>query len=1163
MPTYLHRLLFTAVFALTVYIVFSQTAEARFGQNRVQYKDFDFQYYKTDHFTTYFYPGGQEIGKYVAKTLEDFSVEIGNFLDVKYKKRIDVIVYNTINDLNQTNIGYGYPDQNQGGNFKVPGDKIFVYFNGSHQHIDEQLKEALTRIYLDKLMGGGSLSQRIGNSLFLNLSDWFKKGFIQYSTKNWGVDEENKLRDGMLSGKYRELSKLSAEEQVFIGHAIWYYVAVKYGKNTLPNILYLTRANRSIEEGFQFALGISLDELVENWYKSNAIKFNAELKNGYSPNKNYIIPYKKKREHTYYQFKADPSGKKIAYVSNDYSLMKVYILDIATKKQKLVLRTGFRTNTLWTDQSTPLLAWTPKGDKLSVIFDKADKVQLLHIDANTYKKEKLTMPKFQKVTSFAYTADANHIVISALQNGQSDIFLYKIPSQTVTRITDDYFDDFEPAYIKNDAMEGVIFSSNRNKETLEKEKYESQLFPKQTDLYFYDLQSGEKILYRLTNTPLLNEKAPQLFNSEYYSYLGDENGITNMYIGKLNTVFSHNQKQFNYLLKEYNEEDSVIVSEDFVFDSLENASELQLLRTTVVPIYKTIGVNHQLTNFTSSILTQQFLPKNNNSIYTFYERGFPRIYKYEMDTTTPTVFTQYEKTDLAKRIDKKDSTLQSVTAKRDSLEMIVFTTADEKRNTGNDTVQGFDFQSEFDFIVFNEEELQTLKNRTTATSENSNGYQFKFSKVRPYFVRFMVDKTVAQLNNDLLVTRYQPYNPNNPNYTYQPLNALFKIGITDILEDYKLYGGITLPLAGNSAIKITDLGYFLSYENLRKRWDKKITVFYQALSNLAIGKVPFSDETIPAGYLNYRQKTTYIEASFRYPFNVLNAVNLTGAYRNDTYVYKSEDKFSLNLPNTNINWVYLRAEYIYDNTFHVMDNIRYGTRLRVYGEFHKEIPTKLYKAGEATFRLPDFNKYFFTEIGVDARHYQKLYKQMILALRFSAATSLGNRRMIHYMGGIDNNLVSIKTAGTTTGAYINPSTNYAYQTIAAPMRGFGQNARNGTSFALINAEIRAPIFTMLMRRPSKSEFIRNFMLVAFTDIGTAWEGLSPFSSNNPLFIEEYKNNNSVVRILKYKNPVVMGVGGGLRTSIFNYFIKFDAAWGYDTGEFAKKPLLYFSFGYDF
>lgn len=262
------------------------------------------------------------------------------------------------------------------------------------------------------------------------------------------------------------------------------------------------------------------------------------------------------------------------------------------------------------------------------------------------------------------------------------------------------------------------------------------------------------------------------------------------------------------------------------------------------------------------------------------------------------------------------------------------------------------------------------------------GARFKPSKVRPYFVRFMVDKIITQLNNNPIITTYQPYNPANPQYTYQPLNILFKLGITDLLENHKIYGGLTFPTLGKGGFSFTNLGYFLTYENLKKRWDKKITFYHQSVSDVATTIIPGSNNALPTNRtLNYSIKTNLLNLEFKYPFNVFHAVSFGLAYRSDRYVFKSENRYSHYLNDNVIHWFIGKAQYVFDNSFEVMENIRSGTRIKAFAELHKDIPTKQYDVLESKLRLPDFNKTIFGEFGIDARHYQKLYKQITLATR--------------------------------------------------------------------------------------------------------------------------------------------------------------------------------------
>jgi hypothetical protein len=1159
-------------FLLFSHLLSAQTADVHFGQNRVQYKDFAFQYYESDHFITYFYPGGQDLAKYVIKAAEDNALSISDLLNYKYRGKIDVIIYNTINDLNQTNIGIYDPDQNQGGSAKLPDNKMFVYFNGDHANLDRQIREGIARLYVNKQTKGSSVGEKIVNAVALNLPDWYKQGLISYLGQSWSADMEDRLRDGIMSGRYSRLNKLTPEEAAFVGHSIWHYIEEVYGKNAVGNLQYLARINRSVDNGFYFALGTNLNETLQGWYKYYVARYNNEIKFTIPRENKDLVKKKNRKETDYYQPRISPDGRFVAYTSNNIGRLKIHLMDLEKKKKKVIFRSGWRTKTLWTDESTPLISWNPKGDKLGFIFDRKNIVRFgeyrVAKEKGKHRKEIRRIEKFSKVTSLNY-ADAKTLVFSAIRNSQTDIFLYTIASQTVKQITNDYYDDFTPAVVMVDSIRGVVFASNRSDDTLRKEKYESQVFDKQTDLFFYDLDDESNTLYRITNTPNANESYPQAFNDKYFSYLSESNGIRNEYLATLEEVFDHHQKTYHFHNKESNEDDSVSLAENIDYHLALDTSAIEIKSVTGDDVYRTQGKTHQYSNFSTNIVEQNLAPEKNLALDRVLKKGRYEFYKYDINTSAPDLKNNYIQTDYIKR--RNNIMLSEDSAKKviDDKKQADY---EAKQNHIQKTYSGQDFQSEYDYGVklFDWDSAAALNKSgtpaATTGASSASGFIFHFSKVRPYFVRFMIDKFIAQLDNDPLITKYQPFDRQNPGYMYQPLNILLKVGITDLFEDYKLYGGLTFPIAGGSGFSFTDLGYFLVYENLKKRWDKKFTLYYQSMSGTATSAVPFYNTQIPdvIGGVSYSVKTTYLESEFKYPIDVFHRIGLNVGYRNDRYVFKSLDTFSLRLPTYATNWVFLKAEYVYDNTIDIMTDIKNGFRAKGFVEFHKEIPTQL----QGGVRVPSWNNQYFTEMGFDARYYLKIYKQMILASRASFATSLCNAKMIHYLGGLDNSLLTIRSGNNpAVQAPINPNTNYVYQTIAAPMRGFSANSRNGTSYALINAELRIPFITMLMNRPSKSEFVRNFMVVGFFDCGTAWDGLSPFSNNNPLFTTTYVNPpyhpSTEVTVQQYKTPVIIGTGFGLRTSLLGYFVKLDVAWGLDTGVWSDKPIYYLSFGKDF
>jgi hypothetical protein len=88
-------------------------------------------------------------------------------------------------------------------------------------------------------------------------------------------------------------------------------------------------------------------------------------------------------------------------------------------------------------------------------------------------------------------------------------------------------------------------------------------------------------------------------------------------------------------------------------------------------------------------------------------------------------------------------------------------------------------------------------------------------------------------------------------------------------------------------------------------------------------------------------------------------------------------------------------------------------------------------------------------------------------------------------------------------------------------------------------------------------------LTGFFDAGLAFFGRSPFSEKNKLNQVVIKSPPLIELNVEYfRDPLVMGMGYGLRTQILGYFIKVDYAYGIET-RVIQKPKLYISIGMDF
>ncbi|MEM1359950.1 MAG: hypothetical protein AAGF89_17215, partial [Bacteroidota bacterium] len=177
--------------------------------------------------------------------------------------------------------------------------------------------------------------------------------------------------------------------------------------------------------------------------------------------------------------------------------------------------------------------------------------------------------------------------------------------------------------------------------------------------------------------------------------------------------------------------------------------------------------------------------------------------------------------------------------------------------------------------------------------------------------------------------------------------------------------------------------------------------------------------------------------------------------------------------------------------------------------------------------------------------------------------NFGQQKILYYLGGADNSLINNFNDGIPTPQ----EGNFVFQDLANPLRGFDINIRNGGSYVLSNAEVRVPIFNYIFRN-LRSKLLRDFQIVSFFDIGTAWSGSDPFDEDNPVNITTYPDPNLpergpvTVRVRRFREPIIYGYGFGARTTLFGYFLRVDYGWGVETS--IRQPgKLHFSLGYDF
>ena len=1060
-----------------------------FGKNRVQYYDYYWSYYRFDDFDCYF----NEYGRDLADFASDYAIkkieEIEDFFDYSLEKRLIFIIHKKNAEFKQSNINLVTFDEesyNTGGYSRLITHKIMLYYENDHIEFQKQIASAIAEAIINEMLYNAEVKNRIPSSSVINMPDWYLKGLANYVAWGWDDEVENRVKDGIMSGEYRNINHLEYENAVFAGQSFWRFLGKEYGDILIPNIIYLTKVYKKIDDGIMYVVGKKLKELLVEWQ--------AFYRNEYSNNKN--LPgedgnelRRSKKEQIYQQVKISPDGAYISYVTNDLGRKKIWLYNQTTGKHKVIFRAEPKYNYA-SDKTYPVMAWHPSGRILTFINEeKAGLVMYFYRDEEK-STEKRNLLYFDKILDFSYSPEGSSLVLSAVKDGLTDIYIHTIASGTNEQITRDIADDLNPSFLNNSPTE-IIFSSNRLSDTLTNSGDPFEKRGMTFDLFTYDITGKTNLLTRLTEGRYTDRFSPAGSIRNNISYIGNADGVINRYVASFDSTIAFIDTTTHYRY---------------------------FLTSTPVSAYD------------RNILDQSVANNTDDYGEILFYKGRYTLRKGKLDNAKP--------------VSQNDITISNFRKERnlffhkaDSVEQLrQWLVAEDKRRRDTLTKPYYEYFIKDEPIdirhyIFEKEKqnyYEQLWRKDYMNIDLDTG-KLTMPQMRIYETSFYNNYIANQIDFTFLNNSYQIYS-DGASYYNPGMNILSRFGIIDLFEDYRITGGFRF--AGN----FDSNEYLLSVENLKGKFDKQLIFYRQAYES-------------SSGDSLVKSHTHNVYLTLSKPFTPVFALKGTLAYRYDRHVFVPTDIATLMSNNLSRHWVSFKGEIIYDNTRKRIVNIYYGTRFKIFGEYYKKLA-----AGKSDMVV----------LGIDFRKYTKIHRELIWANRFAASTSYGPTKLLYYLGGVDNWMGYLFNPSGMFDKTIpvSPDVNYGFQTTATNLRGFIQNARNGTSFALINSEIRWPFIRYFAGHPLRSNFLNGLQIVGFGDIGTAWSGKYPWSGENAYDTEIIKNGPVTVMLESNRKPVIMGFGAGLRAQLAGYFVRADWAWGIED-HYVLPKVFYLSFSLDF
>jgi hypothetical protein len=1086
------------VFALVLFYFVPEASAQRanevFGKNRIQYRSFDWLYLSGENFDVYYYDGRRAVATEALQYLESEFDRITDLIGYAPYYKTRIFLYNSLADQRQSNVGLNRTEYTVNGEIEFVKPYIEVSYLGTAQEFKRELLYKVSDLMINEMMYGGNLKEIFQSALLMNLSDWFVKGASEYVAKGWSSEMDDYVREVIRNKRINKIYRLTGREAAVIGQSFWNFIAEKYGKSSISNILNYTRITRKEEQSVLITLGINYKQVIKEWQQYYS-EMQAQVSKSYV---NYPDSTKiRLRLNNTTQFttlKVSPDGKYIAYAENDRGRYIVKVRSIETGKETTIITHGSKVISQEVDYRLPIIGWSD-ASTLGVIAVRNGEYTFWLYDLNTRTKLPRELDKFNNVRSISFSSNGRLAVLSADYEGRNDLYLISSRRDRIRRLTNDVYDDLDPSFIPN--TNKIVFSSNRTSDTLNsKTKVSIGSLTDNYNLFVFDLDTTKTKVQRVTNT-LSKDFAPIALSANIFYYLSDQRGIVNLFKFDRSSSIYTQVTNFSTGIQEY----------DLNFQHSTLALVANRKMQDEIHISRGFNVNRQI--FTPSTRRKELQQS--------------RIIREKRQQQGSKTMSMKDLINARLKESQEDSLKRSpdsVTVKNPS-------TLPDSTTVKADTVKISQSSSvvNTDNYVFEDEAVK----QTQPTESFLNRYMKARDKAKiagpfPYESRFSADNLVTAIVIDPI---------RGPGLSVsQQMN--------DMLENYRFLGGFMTSFDLKNGDFYAEAQYLPKLLDFSARFDRK-----------GIRKETFVND------IAYKYSLNKLEFGASLPISERIRVSAKpfGAFTRSVHLGRAyTSKKEVSPEPTNNFYAGFKSEFVYDNSIPTGMNVQEGTRVKL---------TYLHYQGL------NESENSFSQISADVRHYQKIYKTIILAVRGFGGSFYGPSPKHYLLGGMDNWLFNeSKYSGTTSTGEKNPlgldslNEDILFAEFATNLRGFDYATLFGNNVMMMNVELRIPIVQVLTNAPITSTFLRHLQFVGFYDIGTSWSGQSPFSDGGSANYDQIKNGTFQINLKNYLNPWLYSYGVGMRSTMLGYYVKVDVAWpvkNYEVG----KTAWFITLGFDF
>ena len=178
-----------------------------FGQNKIQYRKFDWRVLRGEHVDLYYYPEEEELGRVALAYAEASYDNLERHFNHAVTRRIPLIVYASHTDFEQTNILPFIPPEGLLGVTEFLKRRVTLPFRGSYAEFRHTIRHELVHVF--QLSLAAQTFGRYPRFRQVGMPLWWTEGLAEFFSAGEDSRDDMVLRDMTIDGHLPSLTDLA------------------------------------------------------------------------------------------------------------------------------------------------------------------------------------------------------------------------------------------------------------------------------------------------------------------------------------------------------------------------------------------------------------------------------------------------------------------------------------------------------------------------------------------------------------------------------------------------------------------------------------------------------------------------------------------------------------------------------------------------------------------------------------------------------------------------------------------------------------------------------------------------------------------------------------------------------------------------------------------